>query len=363
MVDVWAELGRAVGRALKPLADMATAIWTSFGDATGDLIKGFMAGAQDVKDAVEPTVSGLLPDGFDEAATALGEHSPDPKTKEAVDKFIAELMKMIEKQSKTEGKSLPTGEQLATTQASLVAGIIGMYAATHAVSIALDATHPLKEWGFKAAMMDMMFQFKMSDVIGPMIQAPIWPALVVPLRMRARAANPYDVPGSGVLPYMRAKGIIDDAVYKQDMSYHALDPVQSDRMLANTYRYPGFGDMRTMIHRGVATWDDAKEALEKNLIKAEYIDAYETLVPSVPGVGDLVRFAVREAFPDAVGFEAHYVRMSTWMAQQGYDQYFADAFWTAHWIIPSIGQADTMLHRGTITEEEHTALYILNDIR
>ncbi|GAH38140.1 unnamed protein product, partial [marine sediment metagenome] len=105
MVDVWNELGKVVGRALKPLADLATAIWTSFGDATGDLIKGFMSGAQDVKDAVEPTVTSLLPDVFDEAAEALGEHSPDPKTKEAVDKFIAELTKMIEKQSKTEGKS------------------------------------------------------------------------------------------------------------------------------------------------------------------------------------------------------------------------------------------------------------------
>ncbi len=363
MVDVWKELGIAVGKALKPLADMAAAIWTSFSDASSDIIKGLMAGAEGLKDTMEPTVTSLLPDVFDEAATALGEASPDPKTKESVDKFIAELMKMIEKQSKTEGKSLPTGEQLATTQAGLVAGIIGMYAATHAISIALDATHLLKDWGFKTAIMDMLFQFKMSDVIGPMIQAPIWASVVTPLRMRARANNPYEVPGTAILPYMRAKGLLTEEEYKLNMSYSAFDGTWSDHMLANTWRYPGFGELRTMIHRGVLTWEDAKGVLAKSLIHTDHLDAYEGLVPSIPGVSDLIRFAVREAYPDADTFEEHYAKMSEWMGQIGFSQYFADAAWTAHWIIPTVSQADEMLHRGDIVEKEHRALYILNDIR
>ena len=242
-------------------------------------------------------------------------------------------------------------------------GIIGMYAATHAISIALDATQLLKDWGFKTAIMDMLYQFKMSDVIGPMIQAPIWASVVTPLRMRARAANPYDVPGSGVLPYLRAKGIITDGEYSQDMSYHALDSVQSDRLLANTYRYPGFGDVRTMIHRGVKTWEDAKETLEQNLVATDYIDAYKELIPAIPGFSDLRRYAIRESYPDAVTFTEHFERMKFWMMKQGYSEYFATADWDAHWIIPTVSQADEMLHRGMITEAQHRALYILNDIR
>jgi len=277
MVDVWKELGKAVGRALKPLADMGAVIWKAFGDASADLVRGFIGGAEELKTQVEPTVAGLLPDVFDEAADALGEASPDPKVKESVDKFIAELMAMIEKESKTEGKSLPTGEELATTQAKLVAGIIGMYAATHAISIALDATHPLKDWGFKTAIMDMLFQFKMSDVIGPMIQGPIWASVVTPIRMRARAANPYEVPGTGVLPYLAAKGFIDDTVYKDNMKYHAFDTDWSDHMLANTWRYPSFSELRIMQHRGVKTWEDVKFAMEKSLIHADYVDAFEDL--------------------------------------------------------------------------------------
>ncbi len=363
MVNVWTELGTAVGRALKPLADMADAIWKSFGDAAGDLIKGFMGGAEDVKTAIEPTITSLLPSVLDEAADALTEGSPPKEIQEAVNRWIKQLMEMIEKDSKTEGKSLPTGEQLALTQAKIVAGIMGMYAATHAISIALDATHPLKDWGFKSAIMDMLFQFKMSDVIGPMIQAPIWASVVTPLRMKARANFPYDIPGTGVLPYLRVKDLITDEEYKLNMSYHAIDASWSDHMLANTARYPSFSELRTMVHRNAKTVADVRDALQKSVMHMDYLDAYEAAIPSIPSVSDLVRFAVREAYPDATTFEEHFARMKDWIGQIGFSEYFAEAFWTAHWIIPSIGQADDMLHRGDITEEQHTGLYILNDIR
>ena len=363
MVDVWSELGKALGRALKPLAEIPAAIWKTFGDAAGGLIDGFMKGAGQVSQTVEPTIMNLMPDVFAEAAAGLSEGSPPKEIKESVDKFIKQLTEMIAKKSKTEGHSLPTGVELATRQAELAGGIMGMYALTHVISMALDATQPLKDWGFKTAIMDMLYQFKMSDVIGPMISAPIWASVVTPLRMRANADYPYQVPGVGVLPYLRAKALITDEEYKLNMGYGALDASWSDRMLGNTWRYPDFGDMRTMIHRGVKTWEDARKTLEMNLVAAEYIDAYKTIIPSIPGVGDLVRFAVREAYPDAKTFTEHYAKMSTWMAAQGYDQYFADAFWTAHWVIPTVSQADELLHRGEISEAEHTGLYILNDIR
>jgi len=363
MVDVWNELGKALGRALKPLAEIPAAIWKSFGDAAGDLIKGFVGAADDLKDTLEPTITSMMPNVFEEAAAGLSSGSPPKEIKDSVDKFIKQLLAMVEKESKTKGHSLPTATELATRQAALAGGIMGMYALTHAISMALDASHPLKDWGFKSAVMDMLYQFKMSEVIGPMISAPIWASVVTPLRMRANLDYPYQVPTVGVLPYLRAKALITDEEYKLNMKYGALDETWSGRMLKNTWRYPDFGDMRTMIHRGVKTWDDAKAALQMNLVATEYIDAYKTIIPSIPGVGDLVRFAVREAYPDAKTFTEHYAKMSTWIAAQGYDQYFADAFWTAHWVIPTVSQADELLHRGEISEAEHTGLYILNDIR
>jgi len=363
MVDVWNELGKALGRALRPLAEIPAAIWRTLGDATGDLIEGFIGAAEDLGEMTKPTIDRLLASAVDEMTLSLGEDSPPKEIEEAVKKMVEKLMTTLKEESKTEGHSLPTSTEMDIRKGALITKTILMYATTHAISVALDASHPIKDWGFKSAAMDMMYQFKMSDVVGPMLQAPIWASVIVPMRMLASAANPYAVPGVGVLPYLLAKGIIDDDVYKLNMKYSAYNDEWSDAMLANTWRYPGFGDMRTMIHRGVATWADARKTLEMNLVQADYIDAYEATIPSIPGVGDLVRFAVREAYPDAETFTEHYARMSGWIGQQGYSQYFADAFWTAHWIIPTVSQADELLHRGDIDEAAHRALYILNDIR
>ncbi len=363
MVDVWNELGKALGRALKPLAEIGTAIWTAFGAASDDLIKGFMVSAEDLSDAVVPTVDRLLSGAIDGLTASLGEDSPPEEIQDAIKKMVDELMKVLEKESETKGESLPTVADMAVRKAALISKVMIMYATTHALSMALDASQPIKDWGFKTATMDMMYQFQMSEVVGPIIQAPIWASLVMPMRMRYKSQYPYEVPGTGVLPYLMAKNIVTDEEYKLNMSYHAFDGKWSDAMLANTWRYPGFGDMRTMIHRGIKTWPEAREALAMNLTESVYLDAYESLIPSIPGVSDLVRFAVREAYPDATTFTEHYAKMSEWMAKLGYDQYFADAFWDAHWIIPTISQADEMLHRGDITVDQHTGLYILNDIR
>ena len=116
------------------------------------------------------------------------------------------------------------------------------------------------------------------------------------------------------------------------------------------------------MHRGSKTWGDARAAMAKSLIHVEYLDAYEGLVPSIPSVSDLVRFAVREAYPDATTYEEHHLKMEEWIGKIGYSKYFSDAFWAAHWIIPTTGQADDLLHRGRITEADHTALYILNNL-
>jgi len=363
MVDVWNELGKAVGRALKPLADLSSAIWTGFTDSAGDIVHGFLDGIDDLKDSAAPVMEGLMPSVLEEATAALGENSPDPKVKKAVDDLVAQLMKTIEKDSETKHESIPSKDELAKRQASLIGGVLAMYAATHAVSMALDATQPLKDWGFKSAAMDLMYQFDMSKVVGPMIQAPIWSSVIKPLRYRANKDYPHEVPGSGILPYLMAKKLITYETYKENMLYHAYDTTWSSHLVQNLYRYPSFSDLRIMVQRGTLSVDALGRAMEKNLIQKDYIEKYKEMIPSIPGVGDLVRFAVREAYPDASGFTEQYTKMSEWMKKTGYDQYFADAFWTAHWIIPTVSQANDMLHRDMISEEEHRALYILNDIR
>jgi len=369
MVDVWKELGKAIGSIFKPIFEIPGAIWKSLGDAAGTLMKGFMDATEDLVEVIEPTITGLMPDIFEEATAALGEGSPPEEIKTAVDKFIAELMKMIETESKTESKSLPTGADLAVVQGKLVAGIMGMYAVTHVLSLALDASGPAKAWGFKAAVMDMMYQFKMSDVIGPMIQAPIWAGVITPMRMQARAANPYEVPDARWITGLAARGIIPDDRYKEAMGYQALSAEWADWLAEGEKRLPFFADLKPMVHRGELTVAEARDILARQAFKEEHLDAYEALIPEIPGLSDLRRIAVRESYPGAPpGLRPedsaawHYGEMTRWLGKTGYSAYWSEALWGAHWIIPTKSQADDLLHRGEIDEDEHTALLILNDI-
>ncbi|MBA7687860.1 hypothetical protein ES703_96334 [subsurface metagenome] len=230
-----------------------------------------------------------------------------------------------------------------------------MYAATHAISIALDATHLLKDWGFKTAVMDMLYQFKMSDVIGPMIQAPMWASVVTPLRMRARFNNPYEVPGVGVLPYLRAKDLIDDEKYKLNMKYSAYDATWSDHMLDNTWRYPSFSDLRTMVHRTDMTWEKAKSALEKSLVHADYVANYEELLPEYPGLGDLITMMVREVITPE--------KFREMAGLMGLSAEWADNYYENHWILLPLGEVKKARHRGDITKGELDKFLVLHDYK
>lgn len=75
--------------------------------------------------------------------------------------------------------------------------------------------------------------------------------------------------------------------------------------------------------------------------------------PHVPPANDLVRFALREVW-DETRWEAliaYYPgqQYANLMAKHGYKADFAEYYWMAHWVLPSVGQLNEMLYRGKIT--------------
>lgn len=70
----------------------------------------------------------------------------------------------------------------------------------------------------------------------------------------------------------------------------------------------------------------------------------------IPGSGDLIRMAVREAFsPDVVarfGYAQDFPpEFADWMVKQGFSADWAKKYWYAHWELPSLMQGFEMLHR------------------
>jgi len=82
--------------------------------------------------------------------------------------------------------------------------------------------------------------------------------------------------------------------------------------------------------------------------------------PMIPSISDQIRFAVREAYPD-VPVEKMHEEMKKWIRYLGYSEFWAKAYWNAHWVIPTLEQARKLFLRGVITEEEYKDFLRLSD--
>ena len=251
MVDVWNELGKALGRALKPLAEIPAAIWKSLGDAAGDLAKGFAGGAEAISEAVTPVITPALTSIMDQATADLMPGSPPEEVEKASKALTEALMQALERNIPTEHGSPPELSTLLAAVTGIIATNLGIIIGTSGITMGLDLVHPVKEIGFRQAGQALMDNFQLPAMIGPSLGAATWAGVIVPLRMRMSQKFPYQVLPDTILPYLRAKGELTDEEYKENMSFYALDEKWSDHALANTWRYPGFGEMRDMIHRGV----------------------------------------------------------------------------------------------------------------
>lgn len=85
----------------------------------------------------------------------------------------------------------------------------------------------------------------------------------------------------------------------------------------------------------------------------------------LPGPGDMVRFQLREVFlaerrDELVGEEDREV-FDAYMRQLGFSKFWADSYWGAHWVLPSISQLNEMLFRGVIDQDEWTRFVRFND--
>lgn len=119
--------------------------------------------------------------------------------------------------------------------------------------------------------------------------------------------------------------------------------------------------------------DNPKTAitLETALAKLGYgfgaSEAIEKVLWDIPGVNDLIRFAVREAFDDdystRYGTDNEFPpAVAEWGAKQGLSRFWTERYWRSHWELPSIQLGFEMLHRRVIDKTELDDLLYALDI-
>ena len=113
----------------------------------------------------------------------------------------------------------------------------------------------------------------------------------------------------------------------------------------------------TLRLRGIITKEQyAQRMYVLGYAAAEAEDLYKSLL-EYPGISDIVRFAVREAYtPEIAEKFGQYQDIPdvfiTEAAKVGIPAEIARQYWAAHWDLPSPMQGFEMLHRGIITRDE-----------
>jgi len=166
------------------------------------------------------------------------------------------------------------------------------------------------------------------------------------------------------------------AMFRNEIQQSDLDDIAKKNGIDNDFlkilitanrKIIDLSDIRTIYYR--ANKDDTW--LNENLSKIGYsddtIEDLKVIFPFYPGVGDLVRFAVREVYyPDYVrkyGLDDEYPPEYEEAAKKaGLPPEQAKNYWRAHWILPSILQGYEMLHRNVIGSEELGDLFKAVDI-
>lgn len=125
---------------------------------------------------------------------------------------------------------------------------------------------------------------------------------------------------------------------------------------------PDIGEATRMYWRGVLTEDDLKAVIAYHGFGGKYEQGFLEFAEVIPGISDLISFAVREAYP-VEGPEAQKAEMVKWARKQGLDPWWAERYWIAHWRLPDFSSYREAYWRGIISEEQFRNAILRLDYR
>jgi hypothetical protein len=156
-------------------------------------------------------------------------------------------------------------------------------------------------------------------------------------------------------------------------------------MLRTELKESGFNDWRSNVlqelsrpmfdpqtwvqlwHRNITSEAGLDAALDHLGFNPTYKKMFKELSFQIPGSGDLISMAVREAWDDSFaskwGSDALFpAPFAEWMEKQGFTADWAKRYWRAHWQLPSLTMGFEMFQRGFMTLDELKGLLKAQDI-
>lgn len=157
-------------------------------------------------------------------------------------------------------------------------------------------------------------------------------------------------------------GLVEQTLREQGFSEE-----QIDLLFVANYRMYDVGVIRNLYLRKAITEDKMFERMREHGFTDTRIKEMIQSWQMIPGASDMFHLVAKEAFePTAIKelglLEEFPEEQIQWLEAQGISKYWAEKYWIAHWIPPSIGQTFEMLHRGLVDDEFVDAMFKVHEI-
>jgi hypothetical protein len=163
------------------------------------------------------------------------------------------------------------------------------------------------------------------------------------------------------------RGIISEETAKRMLRIYNLDDTSIRMLMELAKPMPGIGDLQDAFFREIISEQELDGYLKRLGWDTKEINLLKKLMWRIPPVQDIIRFAVRECFTPEIAekfgqyqdIPREYIE---WAKKSGLSEFWAKAYWAAHWELPSITMGFEMFHREVISKEELMLLLRAQDV-
>lgn len=209
-----------------------------------------------------------------------------------------------------------------------------------------------------AFVIPMLLSATISTIAGPVLEN---------LRQEtAKRVTPTLIPpADSINAFIR--GFMTEADFRNELGEAGFSNEKMDILLVTSQRLIDLGELFRWWLRGIITDEQLDNALRDHRIESADRERLKQAVFFIPPVQDLIRMAVREVFAPDVrerfqldqDFPAAFAEAAK---QQAVSDEWARNYWAAHWVLPSVTQGFTMLHRKVIDTDDLDLLLRAQDV-
>lgn len=158
-----------------------------------------------------------------------------------------------------------------------------------------------------------------------------------------------------------SKELLDDETYNEFMTQNGLDSFWASVWKWQNYDYPNIETTLALRRRGLLDDSQFDVWFSQLSMPPSVRDAVKQLEDVIPPLTDLIHMAVREAFGTHLA-EEQLPEYKEWASKMGLTDYFAEAYWYAHWDRIALAQMYDNLYRGFWTREQFMAMLRIKDV-